>query len=817
MARTAKLSIFVLISLGSGIAAHQFVNWQSSDPVKFALLLLLTIAASTMTVTLPGARGTVSVNFVFILAGVMSLSLRETLAIACCGTLIQTFWTPTQKPAWWELLMYLSNAVLATAASGLAYHAGMSFCGPDGSVVVLPAASAVFLIVNTAPLAAVMSVTARRPAYRIWCESYFWCLPCYLFGAVLTWSASEITWPLHLPASLKLALFAYFIHRTNKLYVGRMQDHQRHSNDLSALHLRTMETLATAMQAKDNSTRYHLRRARAYALQIGRELELPDRHLEALESAALLHDIGNLAVPQHIIAKPDKLTAEEFEKVKIHPIVGAEILEQVRFPVEVTAIVRSHHERWDGNGYPAGLCGEEIPIGARILAVIDSVNALISDRHHRPALDLKEAVEVVCEQAGTAFDPNVVAVLKKSYLKLERTLQTEPEDWSKLSGDLRVSCGAEPAAGFEQPASADKTVPDALRSIAAAHHEAQVMIEMAGELGNTLSLPETLSLADARLRMLVPYDAIAVYVKSGDVLIPEFAEGENCRFLRSLAIPVGQGMLGWVAQNQRPIINGNPMAEAGQIGEPRRYGTLRSALAVPLCADDRVIAVLALYSKTPDAFSREHLRILQTVQHRLGTAVENAVQYRLAESSAATDYVTGLPNARSVFLQLERELARSATSGHGVAVFVCDLDGFKQVNDQYGHNEGNKVLFHVASALKRNCRPYDYVGRLGGDEFVIILPEIRPEAIPLRVAQLRTVISEPGGPKAVDLIGLSVGSAFAPDDGTDSDALLAIADERMYAAKQAHKRTQRISKLSRSPMPVRAAAAGARAATCGQA
>jgi diguanylate cyclase (GGDEF)-like protein len=276
-------------------------------------------------------------------------------------------------------------------------------------------------------------------------------------------------------------------------------------------------------------------------------------------------------------------------------------------------------------------------------------------------------------------------------------------------------------------------------------------------------------------------------------------------------------MLGWVAQNQRPIINGNPMAEAGQIGEPRRYGTLRSALAVPLGADDRVIAVLALYSKTPDAFSREHLRILQTVQHRLGTAVENAVQYRLAESSAATDYVTGLPNARSVFLQLERELARSATSGHGVAVFVCDLDGFKQVNDQYGHNEGNKVLFHVASALKRNCRPYDYVGRLGGDEFVIILPEIRPEAIPLRVAQLRTVISEPGGPKAVDLIGLSVGSAFAPDDGTDSDAMLAIADERMYAAKQAHKRTQRISKLSRSPMPVRAAAAGARAATCGQA
>jgi diguanylate cyclase (GGDEF)-like protein len=148
---------------------------------------------------------------------------------------------------------------------------------------------------------------------------------------------------------------------------------------------------------------------------------------------------------------------------------------------------------------------------------------------------------------------------------------------------------------------------------------------------------------------------------------------------------------------------------------------------------------------------------------------------------------------------------------------VCDLDGFKQVNDQFGHSEGNKVLFHVAGALKRNCRPYDYVGRLGGDEFVVILPDIRPEAIPLRVAQLRTVISQPGGPKAVDLIGLSVGSAFAPDDGTDPDALLAIADERMYAAKQAHQRTQRISKLSRSPMPVRAAAASARAATCGQA
>ena len=133
------------------------------------------------------------------------------------------------------------------------------------------------------------------------------------------------------------------------------------------------------------------------------------RNWKLLRAAALLHDIGKLAVPEHIISKPGKLTREEFEKMKIHPVVGAEILERVRFPYPVTPIVRSHHEKWDGTGYPDGLKGEDIPIGARILAAVDCLDALASDRQYRRALPLDEAMQKVVSEAGISFDPKVVA------------------------------------------------------------------------------------------------------------------------------------------------------------------------------------------------------------------------------------------------------------------------------------------------------------------------------------------------------------------------------------------------------------------------
>jgi len=537
---------------------------------------------------------------------------------------------------------------------------------------------------------------------------------------------------------------------------------------------------------------------------VGKRMGLPEQDLEALTAAAVLHDIGKLAVPEHIISKPGRLTREEFEKMKIHPVVGAEILERAAFPYPVAPIVRAHHEKWDGTGYPYGLRGEEIPLAARILAAVDCLDALASDRQYRRALQLDQAMEEVAAQAGKSYDPRVVRVLKRHYVELERMVHGTPAGRAKLSTNLRIERNVEPAAGYQ--AAAPHNPPgnefEFLNSIAAARQEVQLLFELVQDLGNSLSLDETLSVVAARLKKIVPYDAIAIYMRQDRTLAPRYVNGEDFRLLSSLEIPVGQGLSGWVAENRKPILNGNPSVEPGYLTNPGASSTLRSALAVPLEGLSGALGVITLYRMGRDAFSRDHLRILLAVSGKISLAVENALIFRQVEDSAATDYLSGLPNARSLFLRLDGELARSKRSGEPLCVVVCDLDGFKQINERFGHLEGNKVLRAVAEALRGRCREGDYVARMGGDEFVLLLPG-GGRAVQNRVAEIRQLAIGTGMPGG-STVSLSVGMAHYPDDGSDAEELLAEADRNMYKAKQLRKK-QRIT-LYKTPFELEATA-----------
>ena len=193
----------------------------------------------------------------------------------------------------------------------------------------------------------------------------------------------------------------YLIYRSVRLYFGKMEQEKAHAESMAALHLRTIEALATAIEAKDECTGDHLRRVQVYSLELAKHLGLSSDEVNALQAASILHDIGKLAVPDYIISKPGKLTPDEFDKMKVHTVVGAEILEQVAFPYPVAPIVRSHHEKWDGSGYPDGLKAEDIPIGARILSAVDCLDALASDRQYRRALPLDEAMDYVAGLSGT--------------------------------------------------------------------------------------------------------------------------------------------------------------------------------------------------------------------------------------------------------------------------------------------------------------------------------------------------------------------------------------------------------------------------------
>ncbi len=787
-----KAHAFISFTILTGLAvlASGLLQGQWNDLPQYSCYLLLALLASGMKVGLPGVTGTMSVIFLFILIGLRELSYAQTLLIGFVGTVIQCYWHAKTRPKLVQVLFNVGSMATAVGASHFVYNSRLAGLVDSHLSLRLVVAGSVFFLMNTIPVACVISLTEHKPVRKIWSECYFWSFPYYLVGAAIAGLMSFIDRYAGWQSSLLVLPVIYLIFRSYRLYLGRLEAEKRHAEDMASLHLRTIEALALAIEAKDHTTHSHLRRVQVYAYAIGKELGLSDEELEALRAAAVLHDIGKLAVPEHIISKPGRLTPEEFEKMKIHPVVGAEILEQVRFPYPVVPIVRSHHEKWNGSGYPQGLKGEEIPIGARILSAIDCLDALASDRQYRRGRPLDQAMQEVVAEAGKSYDPKVVEVLQQRYIELERMANATPIQRAKLSKDLKVENGKAPACGFEcsQPNTRpEKNSVDFLTSIAAARQEVQMLFELTQDLGNSLSLDETLSVLGVRLKRLIPYDAIAIYALRDGRLIPEHVSGDNFRLFSSLRIPLGEGVSGWVAENRKPILNGNPSVEPGYLNDPAKFSTLRSVLAVPLEGVNGVVGVLALYRGDRDGFTKDHLRIVLAISSKVALSVENALKYRLAESSATTDYLTGLPNARSLFLHLDSELARARRANDSLAVLVCDLDGFKQINDRFGHLAGNRVLHVFATKLRENCREYDYVARMGGDEFVLVLPGMTPALVPEKMERLRRLATQTSREVSdTDLLSLSVGHAFFVADGTDAEQLLAEADRRMYAEKRLH-------------------------------
>ncbi|MFY9561156.1 MAG: diguanylate cyclase [Terriglobales bacterium] len=782
----ARFFIAVVVLCGTTVLTYTVLHGQSRDPLKFISYLVIALVASRLKVNLPGITGTMSVNFLFLLLGVLELSFSETMALGCAAVVVQCF--DRDRPVPIQVAFNVCSTALAIAATFAAYRYPVFHRAVGNPSTLLFLAACVYFVANTVPVAAVISLTERKSLRRIWADCYFWSFPYYLVGAgvagMMSWLHDFTDWQ----TSLLILPVVYLIYRSYRLYLGKLEDEKRHVEEIADLHMRTIEALALAIEAKDQTTHDHLQRVRIYALEVAKDLQVSVEEREALQAAALLHDIGKLAIPEHIISKPGRLTPEEFEKMKIHPVVGAEILERVRFPYPVVPIVRAHHEKWDGTGYPLGLKGNQIPIGARILAAVDFLDALASDRQYRRALPLEEAMSRLEEESGKSFDPKVVQVLERRYAELEQLVRERIEalGLAKLSTQVKVDRAVEPAAGFAASAKqgqfADRNF---LSSIAAARQEAQTLFELSQDLGASLSLGETLSVFSVKLRALAPYDAIAIYVRHGDELVPEYVNGDNFRLFASLRIPIGQGLSGWVAQNLKPILNGNPSVEPGYLNDPSKYSTLSSALAVPLEGLQGVVGVVALYHADKDFFTSDHLRILLAVSSKMALAVENALKYEQAESSATTDYLTGLPNARSLFLQLDRELARCKRDNTSLTVMVSDMDGFKQINDRFGHLEGNRVLRLFAHSLKETSREYDYVARMGGDEFVVIAPGLTPEASARKAEQMRELVHQVGMEVCgEDILSLSVGKSVYPEDGLDAEKILTEADRRMYLQKQ---------------------------------
>jgi diguanylate cyclase (GGDEF)-like protein len=394
---------------------------------------------------------------------------------------------------------------------------------------------------------------------------------------------------------------------------------------------------------------------------------------------------------------------------------------------------------------------------------------------------------VVTREAGKSFDPEIVELLGRRYLELEELSQAQPSgEQPKLSMDVKVERGKAPDAGFEGAASHDAGDANNLQNgLRGDSDKLSMFDECAGRLGTSLSLAETLSVLCSRVARLVASDAISVYLVQGSTLVPRYVNGENFKLLSSLRVGMGEGVAGWVAENHKPILNGNPMVEPGYCSGPKPSIALNSVLAVPLQTGSGTIGVLALYRAERDAFSRNTLEDLLAVRDKISLAVESSLQQEHSEAVRNTDAITGLPNARALFSSIEAEIAKRRGTSSGVTVLFCGLEGVYDVHESFGRAAAEEALRLVARGFRESCREVDYLARPGGDDFVLVLPGVSAEWVDTRIGTLEYVVQE--GSRmlgATELLSLSTGAVSFPWDGDTPEKLVAEAEKRMFAVRR---------------------------------
>jgi diguanylate cyclase (GGDEF)-like protein/putative nucleotidyltransferase with HDIG domain len=584
----------------------------------------------------------------------------------------------------------------------------------------------------------------------------------------------------------------YFGLRAYRIFKARFRAEQRRAEQLAELHLATIEALARAIDAKDGTAENHIRRVQLYATAVARELGMSDAETQAVRTAALLHDIGKLAVPEHILSKPGPLTAEEFQKVQAHPQVGADIIAAVPFPYPVAPLIQNHHERWDGRGYPRGLKGDEIPLGARVLFLVDYFDALTSNRPYHEAMTFEAAVALIEQEAGKALDPRCV----DAFVRVLPQVRSEAE-----SADKERKSGPVDATSAQTPRT-DRTKSSVFNDIAVAHGEIYALYQIAQTMGTSLGVSDTMALIASKLTSLVPFSActLFLYDENTNLLTCRFATGTDYELMQQLTLKGGQGITGWVARNRRPLVNARPSGDLEAAGSSLPT-TLQSALVCPLLLGDRVIGTLAVYHTTPSFYGDDHRRLLDRVCEQAAAVIHNSIVFEQTHEASLTDPLTNLPNTRFMVNHLGRELSRAERGNAEVSLLVMDLNDFKDINDTFGHHVGDRALREVAQVLRGAIRPYDVCVRYAGDEFIVVLAgcgwdEAEYKRLELQEAVESLVFEAKPGVRMP--LSISAGAAVFPHDGSTYEVLMAKADRRMYRNKVMHKRDVQSRTATRS-------------------
>src|SRR5215475_4184858 len=785
----------VTVCVAGAVVALLNAPHSLSKPGLFLVLLFCSSVASALKVSLPLAThgSTMSISYAVDFASLLLLGADDTMLVAATSAWSQcTFKVPSRSPLY-RTLFSMASLVLTVKLAGLVYG---WFGGPAPDaplqLMTLPkplvVAATAYFVGNTILVATAIGLSTRQRVLKIWNENFVWSAPSYFVGAL---AAAAAAWVVQRGGFWMAGLTAapvYALYRGYKVYMGRIQDQQRHVRQVSDLHLATIEALALAIDAKDQTAQSHIRRVQVYAAGLARALGMSDKEIQGVKTAALLHDIGKLAVPEHILSKPGPLTQEEFQKIRIHPQVGAEIISGVPFPYPVAPLILSHHERFDGKGYPAGLRGEDIPLGARILSVVDYFDALMSERPYHKAMSFDAAIGLLRQESGKALDPRVVKTFIEMYPALAAEADASQEPARKLTRVPSHAPAAEPAVGLVT----DSNVRNVFEDIALAHREIYALYEIAQAMGSSLGVADTMALISSKLSNIVPFSCCALFLYSDDTetLRCRFATGDEAETVQQLTIRNGHGLTGWVARNRRPLVNARPSADFEAAGVSTQT-TLQSALVCPLVFNERFIGTIAVYHAEHSIYTDDHRRLLDRISEQAAAVIYNSIVFEQTQEDSLTDPLTGLPNTRFMFMHLTRELARADRLKSEVSLLVMDLDNFKEINDTYGHHVGDRALREVAGVLRTAIRPYDICVRYAGDEFIVVLSGCGGEEAERKRLELQRAVDNlqfEARPGKMLPLAISVGAAVFPHDGDAYETLLATADSRMYRDKTRRKR-----------------------------
>ena len=751
----ARVYVSAVVVTGVVCLIGALTSMRLDNPWLFAALLATGISTSTAKIALPLGRlshSNLSLSHAVNFWSLFVLGTAEATCIAALSAWAQcTLNAKRGNPPHRTIFSIASLTVTVAAAGGI-----LSFVGVSTTEVATLARAAMvvaplYFLVNSALVAGAIALSTGGSPVSVWHRNFMWSAPSYIAGAALAVAAVTLSARGWFGWLAVLAAPLYLVFRSYHTVVARLREEQEETRRALDVQLATIEALALAIETKAGCTPEHIRAIQQYAGLLADAAALSESDVQAVRTAALLHDIGNMAVPEHILSKPDKLTPEEFERVKIHPRVGADILRNVPFTAPVADLVLCHHERWDGLGYPSGLRGTAIPIGARILAIADCYSTLQTDRPYRPARSKTEAVTLLREYAGAAFDPVLVDLF------IER-LDASPTT-------------AAPVALPDAWTEADESV--ALQDIAGAHREEQTLYEVAQLLGSSLGIDDAMAHIQEKVTRLVPFSTCALFL--GDE-----HNGYSCRYAHGAGT---EALFKWEPRSWSELSMRLPSQADGRGAHGEE---LTALLPCPLTHDGRLIGGLIFYHTEAGCFTDDHRRVLGRVSEQAAAVIANSTRFEQTQHESHTDPLTGLANRRSLGRQVEAGLMAAGRANATANVVVLDLDRLKEINDTYGHEAGDRALRAVGSVLRATVRQSDVCARFAGDEFVVVLWECGPEHEARRVHELQSAVAMfPFEPRPGVLVSLSIsaGAARFPVDGSSFEELLAVADERMYRDK----------------------------------